>query len=253
MREGARDGGCNNIFIVGDHVFQGPPSNNNQSDLIPFEILDAVTNYDVYGSLRGSKAGGYVGSRQKVTNYYQGEQRDWKNIAQSKGCAFIPSASPGFNDRGVRPEVERIPLSRRLSPEAAEGSLFKAALQEARTLVDSAADNLIMINSFNEWHEDTQIEPVKAFNGSKGKNSQTSLPQNLTFGLEYQAYNNLYLKILKKQTKTWNVVPASADTRAPSWDDGSRWGFGSNSTTFAKEGITTISDIIGQELDLKLM
>ncbi|OEU17478.1 hypothetical protein FRACYDRAFT_139403, partial [Fragilariopsis cylindrus CCMP1102] len=203
MREGASESGCNEIFIVGDQVFQGPPSitdNVTDLDLIPFELLDGVTNYDVYGSLRGGKNEGYVGSREKVTQYYQEEQRKWKNLAQSKGCAFIPGTSPGFNDLGVRPEKNRIPLSRRLNVNAAEGSLFQAALQEARTLVDPQLDYLLMVNSFNEWHEDTQIEPVVAVDGSKGLNSQTNLPTNLTYNLEYEAYGNLYLKILNEET-----------------------------------------------------
>jgi hypothetical protein len=235
--------------------------------LIPFELLDGVTSYDVYGSLRGGKNEGYVGSREQVTQYYQGEQREWKNLAQSKGCAFIPGTSPGFNDLGVRPEKNRIPLSRRLNLSAAEGSLFQAALQEARTLVDPQLDYLIMVNSFNEWHEDTQIEPVVAVDGSKGLDSQTNLPTNLTYGLEYEAYGSLYLKILNGETKNWDVsslaasaastvvstsvtVAASIILTEEMWilsSDSS--GSDSGSGSSIDQDIMTISDSIGFEVD----
>jgi len=204
MREGARDAGCGEIFIVGDQVFQGPP--NNEAKKIPFELLDAVTNYDVYGSMQGGKQGGYIGGKSKVFDYYD-EQNEWKTMAKDRDCAYIPAVSPGFNDRGVRPEVERVPLSRRLKENKKEGSLFKAALQAARRIVDSDIGNLIMVNSFNEWHEDTQIEPCLGVDKDK---SSTNLPLNLTYGLEYEGYNAKYLKLLKKETDKWDpsmVIP----------------------------------------------
>jgi hypothetical protein len=51
----------------------------------------------------------------------------------------------------------------------------------------------MMINSFNEWHEDSQIEPTTG--GSK-----TNAPFSLTQGVEYEAYGELYLNILREET-----------------------------------------------------
>mmetsp|Transcript_3442 Transcript_3442/g.6280 ORF Transcript_3442/g.6280 Transcript_3442/m.6280 type:complete len:471 (+) Transcript_3442:121-1533(+) len=189
MRSSARDAGCGELYIVGDHVFQGPP--DVEEVYPPFTILDAVTNYDVYGSMGGK--GGYMG-RDGVINYYQNQQRQWQAIANDHNCAFIPAASPGYNDLGVRPAKGHVPLSRRLSPTDHPGSLFQAALQQARTLVDANARNLLMVNSFNEFHEDTQIEPCIG--------SPSNLPETLTHGLEYEGYGELYLQILRKETTT---------------------------------------------------
>lgn len=242
MREGARDAGCGEIFIVGDQVFQGPPNTNDADDnLIPFDKLDAVTNYDVYGSMRGEKNLGYIGSREKVTKYYQ-EQNKWRSIARARDCAFIPAVSPGFNDRGKRPDVERIPLSRRLNENSPEGSLFQAALEEARTIVDPGIGNLIMVNSLNEWHEDTQIEPCY---GVDKNGTDTSNPTDLTYSLEYKGYGGLYLKMLKEETEAWKpsmVVPpavlsAKASVPAKGFLEDDR------------EEYVTISDTIGWKLE----
>jgi hypothetical protein len=113
-------------------------------------MLDAVTNYDVYGSMSGGN-GGYMGI-DGVKSYYK-QQKEWQVVAKDHGCSFIPAASPGYNDLGVRPEKNHPPLSRRLSPTDKPGSLFEAALREARTLVDVSTQNLLMVNSFNEFHE----------------------------------------------------------------------------------------------------
>lgn len=49
-----------------------------------------------------------------------------------------------------------------------------------------------MVNSFNEWHEDTQIEPARG--------ETTDLPEDITHGIEYHGYGELYLDILREET-----------------------------------------------------
>jgi glycoprotein endo-alpha-1,2-mannosidase len=173
------------LYLVGDHVFQGAPTGE---DLFrPFLYLDAVTNYDVYGSM-GKR--GYAG-QDGVDKYYQ-DQNQWRHQAGWKKCGYIPAVSPGYNDRGVRLKADHAPLSRRLAWDSAPGSLFEAALRSARYLVDDSVDNLLVVNSFNEWHEDTQIEPAVG--------APTDEPFNLTTGLEYSGYGELYLDILRTET-----------------------------------------------------
>lgn len=185
MRLGARNNGFQ-IFIAGDHVFHRAPDDDDIHP--PFTTLDAVTNYDVYGSM--FKPSPYA-TEPGVRQHFQ-RAREWQSLAAEQKCAFIPSVSPGYNDLAVRPDKEHGPLSRRLTANDPPGSLFKTALQYARKLVDANIDNLIMVNSFNEWHEDTQIEPVKG--------QTTNLPESITQGVEYEGYGELYLNILREET-----------------------------------------------------
>jgi hypothetical protein len=185
MRQSANSCG-HDIFLVGDNAFWDAPRGVYE----PFLCLDAVTNYDVYGSTMRGKNESYAGT-ELVDAYYQ-EQEKWRTQAIAHGCQYIPSVSPGFNDRGVRLEVDHAPLSRRLTPESKPGSLFAYSLPQAIALVDPLVDSLLLVNSFNEWHEDTQIEPVVG--------TTTSLPGELTNELVYQGYGELYLNILREST-----------------------------------------------------
>jgi glycoprotein endo-alpha-1,2-mannosidase len=177
------------IYLIGDQAFWDAPSPYEVYE--PFLYLDAVTNYDVYGSTMRGKKDFYAGT-ELVDAYYQ-EQEKWRTRAIAHGCRFISSVSPGFNDRGVRLEVDHAALSRRLTPESEPGSLFAYSLPQAIALVDPLVDNLLLVNSFNEWHEDSQIEPVLV-------GTTTSLPEELTNGVEYQGYGDLYLNILWEST-----------------------------------------------------
>jgi glycoprotein endo-alpha-1,2-mannosidase len=203
MRQGVQDACGHDVYIVGDQIF-GPvdPDTTEVSSVSsrepdsPFAILDAVTNYDVYGSIGVTldSFGGYL-EEDEVDHYYQFEQREWREIAKKQNCSYIPSVAPGYNDLGVRPEANHTPLARSLAHPRndEEGSLFKVALKNARTLVDPKAYNVLMVNSFNEWHEDTQIEPTIG--------ASTTLPYNLTYGVEYHGYGYLYLDILRNGTQ----------------------------------------------------
>ncbi|MGK3737125.1 MAG: glycoprotein endo-alpha-1,2-mannosidase [Bacillariaceae sp.] len=184
-----------NVYLIGDQVFQTAPDPDEV--FVPFWYFDAVTNYDVYGS--NGRPEGYVG-KEAVDNYYS-EQEKWREQAIKENCRYIPSVSPGYNDRSVRLENDHPPLSRRVTADSEEGSLFWYQLKKALPLVDPMVDNIILVNSFNEWHEDTQIEPAVRVNSASA--SSTTEPENLTGGLEYTAYGELYLDILGAATSKY--------------------------------------------------
>lgn len=181
MRFAARDKGYN-IYIIGDHAFARPKGENSTASL---KLLDAVTSYDVYGAMPNKP----YALKEGVDRYFRA-QDEWIQLSKENGCAYIPAVSPGFNDRGVRLEADHAPLSRRLSPSLEHGSLFEEVLRQALERVKPA--NILLVNSFNEWHEDTQIEPVV------GPTYQGD--DNYTKGIEYIGYGELYLNILRRMT-----------------------------------------------------
>jgi uncharacterized membrane protein YgcG len=185
MRNAAANAGYQ-LYIVGDQAFGSPPASPGD-----IALLDAIVNYDVYGSMGST---GYAG-QSKVDDYYN-EQAAWKALADSVGTDYAPSVTPGFNDRGVR--EGHIPLSRKLTQADEFGSLFRAMLQEAKTLTDSNIGNMILVTSWNEWHEDTQIEPVSNAPPTSIDDSQSG--SDYTDGLEYEGYSTRYLDILSEET-----------------------------------------------------
>ena len=130
-----------------------------------------------------------------VDAYYQA-QFDWKVLAENVNVDFIPSVTPWFNDKGVRDGHG--PVSRKLSAQHEFGSLFSAMIAKAVQHVDSDLNNMIMITSWNEWHEDTQIEPVQIADPTSTDDSQTG--SDYTTGLSYEGYGERYLQILREET-----------------------------------------------------
>ena len=65
-------------------------------------------------------------------------------------------------------------------------------------MVDDQAERMFMITSFNEWYEDTQIEPTAG-------NQETTMVDDSDSGSYYTEsdlypdYGNLYLDILKRE------------------------------------------------------
>jgi hypothetical protein len=195
MRKGASEAGYEEIYIVGDHAYNDPSELPEQYE--PFTILDAVTNYDVYGSM-----GRPLYAGQEGVEAYISKQKGWSSKeAKETKCDFIPSITPGYNEMGVR-NLGRNPMSRKLEAGADEGSLFRTMLESAMDLADEDTGNILMINSFNEWHEDTQIEPVKGLSYGTPTNSLS-----ITNGIEYEPYGMTYLNIVRKLTTYWNKNP----------------------------------------------
>lgn len=196
IRTAAQNKGVGAVYIVGDEVWGSP---NTSYETSRVNQMDAVTNYDVYGNLGGVR---FV--TDSILNDWQSRNTSWKNFVNSLGKQFIPAVSPGFNDRGVRTGHQ--PSSRKLNNESnAFGTLFSGMLDRAKFSADS--NGMIMVTSWNEWHEDTQIEPVapaSATNLDDGAGYYTN-------NLYYNGYGMLYLNILRDITTTLSLCDYDND------------------------------------------
>lgn len=172
-------------YIIGDHLFNNVAAGASN--------MDAITDFDVYGQVFGD---GVVDQSRidQLESIYANAQ----NIADAAGVDFVPGLAPGYNDKAVRPGHDP---AARYFPGEPFGTAMEAMLEDAvlpHTDVD--INELILVNSFNEWHEDTQIEasvlgPPTNIDDSPGG-------MDLTVGRYYEGYGNKYLDILRNATQT---------------------------------------------------
>ncbi|MHC4536179.1 MAG: LamG-like jellyroll fold domain-containing protein [Planctomycetota bacterium] len=186
------------IYIIADDVFGRNYSSNNASK------WDAVTAYDVYGQTLQS-----YGSTKAALDELKRIISQAKTAANSVGVGFIPFATPGFNDRYIRGGHRGAPRYFEDEPASVEGDLFRAMLRDVVVpKVDPLAQNILMVTSFNEWHEDTQIEPTMGIAGKTNKDDSAS-GSEYTQSDYYTDYGYLYLDILSEETTVIPVDPLS--------------------------------------------
>jgi glycoprotein endo-alpha-1,2-mannosidase len=175
-----------NIYLIGDEYYAPNPP-----DPTRIGNWDGIFGYDTYIGYAGySDDNGFLAFHTLRYAQYQA-------AAQALGVDFIPSLLPGFNDRAVRRTCANNPaLARRTSAAAPEGSMFMSFLNQlALPYANNSQLKMIHITSFNEWHEDTEIEPsvVTAATTTDSSPSGTQYTQ----GLVYQGYGTTYLDILR--------------------------------------------------------
>jgi hypothetical protein len=185
-------------YIIADDVFGRNYSSNNASK------WDAVTAYDVYGQTLQS-----YGSTKAALDELKRIISQAKTAANSVGVGFIPFATPGFNDRYIRGGHRGAPRYFEDEPASVEGDLFRAMLRDVVVpKVDPLAQNILLVTSFNEWHEDTQIEPTMGIAGKTNKDDSAS-GSEYTQSDYYTDYGYLYLDILSEETTVIPVDPLS--------------------------------------------
>jgi glycoprotein endo-alpha-1,2-mannosidase len=138
------------VYLVGDEYYP-----LNSPDPARSANWDAIFGYNPYAGIAGySDDNGFLALQTAMYQKYQA-------VAQQLGVDFIPSVVPGFNDRAVRRTCANNPaLARRTSANAAEGSIFTSFLKDlALPYANTSQLKMIHITTFNEWHEDTEIEP----------------------------------------------------------------------------------------------
>jgi glycoprotein endo-alpha-1,2-mannosidase len=169
------------MYLVGDEVdWDGSPNAGR------IALFDAITAYTMYSDLQPAgwpdDTGFLSGVQQRYNNF--------KSVADAAGVAFIPNTQPGFNDRGVRLSANHYALPREVNSTYSDAySLFGRFLQLASGYVDPQA-RVMTITSWNEWHEDSQIEPTAPA-------APSAVPTTYTQGYNYFSYGFKPLDILK--------------------------------------------------------
>lgn len=179
-----------NLYFVGDDVFGAGYRAEWAKN------FDAVTAYDVYGQ----SVGPYGGTRaavERLASHYATA----KEAANSVGVAFMPTVAPGYNDTAVR---EGHPGRARYFTDvddSQEGDIFRAMIEQAALPhLDLRCGRIMMVTSFNEWYEDTQIEATAgAQPPTATDDSETGAAY--TGGQRYTDYGYLYLDILREMTQ----------------------------------------------------
>ena len=178
-----------NLYIIGDDVF-GPNYPSNAASQ-----WNAITAYDVYGQSTKITGGTKAGIERLKDNYSKAKAK-----ANKVGTGFIPAIAPGYNDRAVR---KGNPGRSRFFDdvkESKEGDLFRSMIKDiAMPLADPKAQNMIMVTSFNEWYEDTQIEPTSGKAKSPTSKDNSKSGNFFTEDNLYYDYGFLYLDILRSK------------------------------------------------------
>jgi hypothetical protein len=143
--EEARAAVDHDLFLVGDQVYWQDPSSEQTQDVL--EALDAVTAYNMHTS-RPDIDEGFVSDT--ISQY-----EEWGAELADSSVAFVPDVIPGFDDTAVRPGAGNPIIERR--PER-----FREFVNGVDSLRDDDLD-MLFVTSFNEWHEDTQIEPGEEY------------------------------------------------------------------------------------------
>ncbi|MEQ8846713.1 DUF5010 domain-containing protein [Botrimarina sp.] len=185
-------------YVVGDEVF-GSGFNATRAS-----HFDAVTTFDVY-AMSGMNDGVVTPSdiTRAATKYAQ---------AESAGAAVIPGVTPGYNDRAVRDGNQATGRYYSGQTIADAGAVFTDLIDQAGLPhVNPASDNLLLVNSFNEWHEDTQIEATILAPPSSRDDSPSGT--ELTQGKTYEGYGTKYLDLLRRHTTPGapNLIDGDAD------------------------------------------
>ena len=123
-------------YLIADIPAQSGLDSNPVTD-----IADAVTTYSVYSTGEPT--------RDAFIETARSSYRSWYRATEYVDVDLIPTAAPGFDD------TEITHVYRDNDPVPSAPAIYEETANAARRY----ADGPVLVTSFNEWYEDTQIEP----------------------------------------------------------------------------------------------
>ena len=194
------------LYLLADVVYWERP------DPDQIRIYDAVTAYNMHGP---AEYDGYPEDTGFLVDV-EAKYPQYQVTANELQVDFIPGIMPAYNDRGVRLETGHYAIPHEISRDKAgtgQYSTFQESLQMAQRVLQSqttGSTSTIMITSWNEWHEDTNIEPTKGTAGS------TALPETFSEGFIYEDYGFSLLQVVADFLQPFNSTSQTPFTERPS-------------------------------------
>lgn len=175
--------------LVGDEVWWKDPNEER------IGTFDAITAYNMHGP---AEYDGYPGDTNFIWDMKM-VYHIYQDVANNLQVDFIPGIIPAFNDRGVRLETDHYVIPHEVTDDLAGSGQYttfweslKMAFDVLRRRQDDSSPAIVMITSWNEFHEDTNIEPTKGFAGTAGE------PFTYTQGYLFEDYGFKLLDLIPR-------------------------------------------------------
>lgn len=155
-------------------------------------LFDGITTYNIYETMRQNHQGYADESRYlpEVEEIY----RKYRDICGDE-ILFVPNIIPGYNDRALRPRADHYVIPRQWKEGAPSGSLFAELFDRLGLAFIDKKVPMLMITSWNEWNEDTAIEPLTPSSATTRDFSGSS--DRFTCGYSYVGFGKTYLNIIR--------------------------------------------------------
>ena len=189
-------------FIIADEVFWQvspvvpagqrpfPLAHTPQPERV--RLFDAITAYNMYENGNPTQAG--YGAESTFVSDVCGLYQQYRDAA-GPGVYFVPNIIPGYNDRGVRPVADHYAIPRRWDAQSPEGSFLAQSFDRIAFPHLDPRLNMLFITSFNEWNEDTAIEPVAPAPATHADTTRRRIAY--TQGYAYTGYGTTHLEVVR--------------------------------------------------------
>lgn len=176
------------VFIVGDFDLYAPYDKDRH------DVLDALSPYIAIPAGHRYTNGQTFPHDYDFLRNMALAMEDKAAKIKSHGKLFIPNVYPGFNNRVVSLQTGFL-VPRQLSKRHTHYSLYEGMIKLARTFSDPE-QKMVTITSWNEWHEDTSIEPVISAAPNSRDNSSNGASYSLNY--PYEGYGYTLLNLTKE-------------------------------------------------------
>lgn len=191
------------VFLLADEIFWSVTGHRDGTDIAPnitsapqagrIALFDAIFAYNMYeGSFNQHSS---YGSQSSFISDIATLYRKYLEVLPDS-VSFVPYAMPGYNDRGVRLSVDHFAIPREFSPGTGETTFFREFISRLVTPFVDSRNGLVLITSWNEWSEDTAIEPMAETEFTS--KDQSASGAALTQGYRYSGFGEQYLTAIRE-------------------------------------------------------
>ncbi len=181
------------------------------------DLFDAITAYSLYAggppdpSTPQADFENFPGAT-KIASDEVGLYRTYQ-LATGGRIPVLPDVTPGLNTRGVRLQVNQHAQPRQWLPGQSSGSTLQGYLDQIAKPVLDPSLPMVFVTSWNEWNEDTAIQPIGGTATSKDDSPSGS---DYTQGYRYGGEGNVDLDVLRNFAEVaWGRVLSATGAPVP--------------------------------------